>query len=285
MAVGDDQISELIAIIERGDLAGLEALLKLNLNPDQVVDYYSDKSAWEGEFPIISLALRFGHISLAECLKKAGASLESIFEELEMLVHRGEFNSLEWALNNDVPLTVKGKRSNVLVDAVSFEEEAMVRLLLSHGVPPDFGQFKKPCDYAAENGSIDMLKILFEYGESIHSMTPTNQTLLHSAAHYGRSDMVRYLASLGLDPNAVDRNGHTPLTLLILMNDSVETLQALLDAGADLSGASATGCSDLVGMAIEHKRHAIASFLESLNLMEAIPAIQPINAGKPRVRI
>jgi ankyrin repeat protein len=58
------------------------------------------------------------------------------------------------------------------------------------------------------------------------------QQLLFDAARLGRADMVAPLVKAGVDLNATDTRGFTPL-ILAAYNGQAETLDALISAGAD----------------------------------------------------
>lgn len=59
--------------------------------------------------------------------------------------------------------------------------------------------------------SVNMAKMFFDAGGDVNRKTIDGETLLHLAAAGCEEDLVRYLISLGLDVNARDDCGQTPL--------------------------------------------------------------------------
>jgi len=66
------------------------------------------------------------------------------------------------------------------------------------------------------------------------SRTPAGSSALHIAALSGNTALVRRLLQHGADTNLVRKDGHSPLTLAIKMNDP-DAVQAMIERGADVT--------------------------------------------------
>eukprot|EP00026_Physarum_polycephalum_P001993 Phypoly_transcript_01997.p1 GENE.Phypoly_transcript_01997~~Phypoly_transcript_01997.p1 ORF type:complete len:941 (-),score=242.88 Phypoly_transcript_01997:116-2938(-) len=80
------------------------------------------------------------------------------------------------------------------------------------GVLPDSINLKK----LIENGNLDGLKsILDKEKTALRSIDAENQTLLHYACEFGQRDITKYLLGKGLDVNAKNKFGWTPIILAV----------------------------------------------------------------------
>lgn len=68
--------------------------------------------------------------------------------------------------------------------------------------------------------------------------------MLHYAARGGDADLIRLLAAQGLEVDARDDDHNTPLTGSLVWR-SLEAVDALLDAGADVNAAGSGGRTPL----------------------------------------
>lgn len=99
---------------------------------------------------------------------------------------------------------------------------------------------------AARFGSTTIAERLAERGADTRATLPDGRTALHLAAKANKAEMVRYLLAAGLDVNALDRRGYTPL----LCSSAPAIAHLLLDAGADPLRRGKNGLTAL--MAVEH---------------------------------
>ena len=95
----------------------------------------------------------------------------------------------------------------------------------------------KAMEVAATNGDLDTVKTLIASGCPVDIMVvpkesfETSMTALGWAANRGHIDLLDYLITQGANPNAKTSRGDS----LLMMADTPETIQRLLEAGADPS--------------------------------------------------
>jgi ankyrin repeat protein len=109
---------------------------------------------------------------------------------------------------------------------------ATVNLLLSHGAKADPSALSEAITF----GNAEVVRALIAAGAPADVTDRTGVTLLHWATITDRPAVIPLLAAAGLDIDAQDDYGYTPLMYAasIDFGDTV-LLQALLDAGADRS--------------------------------------------------
>lgn len=92
------------------------------------------------------------------------------------------------------------------------------------------------------------LQVLVAMGTSLNKLFEKNkrlQSLLHAAVYGNNIKLLCYLLNKGLDIDAVDRNGDTPLLIAAGMNDRLSTLHFLLRRHATIDHKNNTGNSPL----------------------------------------
>ncbi|EJD49475.1 ankyrin, partial [Auricularia subglabra TFB-10046 SS5] len=62
-----------------------------------------------------------------------------------------------------------------------------------------------------EDESLEVIRLLCDSGALTTTLDEDGQTALHIAAEWGHADAVTFLLEKGVDPNAVDKRGKTPL--------------------------------------------------------------------------
>lgn len=169
------------------------------------------------------------------------------------------------------------------------------RALLEHGADPNqalrkailtrthtmgdsaLGEGAKPLLRAAKSGDIEMVRLLVEYGADAFAAMPNGTTALHFVAGLGWRDgspiapsydqgteeeaveTIDYLLELGLDINAQNEGGDTPLHSAVSGRKSAMIVARLLERGAD--------------PAIENMRGQTAAALAEARSTEAIAAL------------
>jgi ankyrin repeat protein len=129
------------------------------------------------------------------------------------------------------PDDVKIKHSPLLFASMSGDLES-VSLLLARGANPN--RRDSPLSEAITFGHADVVRALIAAGARVDLVERTGVNLLHWAAITNRPDVIPLLARAGVDINAVDEHGFTPLMYAATIDfGETSTLAALLSAGAD----------------------------------------------------
>lgn len=110
----------------------------------------------------------------------------------------------------------------------------MAKLLLDSGDDGNKFSHDKPLHYAAENGHIDVAKILLARGAHIDPKGMSGQTQLSTAVSHRQAEMAGYLLSQGGNVNARANYGRNALNSSC-ENDDVNIGQVLLRHGADVT--------------------------------------------------
>lgn len=125
------------------------------------------------------------------------------------------------------------------INAVRFNMRAQAYLILQES--PSFANEVSSLGYfsvhwAAKQGSIDMLKLLSEFGADLHMVSENDDRIcpIHWAAYDGKIAVLKYLLSMpGSDIDIQDGNGATPL-ICAVKNNQPDAVIYLLKNGADI---------------------------------------------------
>ncbi|KAJ1164955.1 hypothetical protein NDU88_005387 [Pleurodeles waltl] len=90
----------------------------------------------------------------------------------------------------------------------------------------------------------DSIRMLLENGASVNQKDSNGRTLLASAAHSGKFEVVNLLISRGADVDVLDGNGQTPLVLAARQGHT-EVLHCLIAHGANVNNAIQEGWTAL----------------------------------------
>ena len=119
--------------------------------------------------------------------------------------------------------------------AIQQDSLEFVKIFLENGADQNFGCLNEwhhsitqmPSHMAAENGSLEMLKLLAEYGAELNKPdVRKGRTPLHHAAAGGYFHVAEYLLESGADYNSLDSYNMTPLDLA--SRYGYENIQSLL---------------------------------------------------------
>ena len=112
----------------------------------------------------------------------------------------------------------------------------IVKLLIDNGSNiNDLYYGYTPLHKAAENGDIEIVKLLLENGADINAVDDDySRTPLHYAAYEGQKEVCQLLLEKGAHINAVDYDGKTPLHDAVVYGHK-EICQLLLEKGANIN--------------------------------------------------
>lgn len=123
----------------------------------------------------------------------------------------------------------------VLFDAINHKNEALVKLLLDHGVSAKTTDAKGETAlyYAVENGLEDSALLLLDKGADFHTSDTSGITPLELATKHNEIKIVQKLLDSGLSPDQKTTEGYT-IAEMAVYSGHPEILDALLNKGAKL---------------------------------------------------
>ena len=239
---GGGGLTALVFAAREGDPESAKLLLDAGADVNQTTEY--------GWTPLLT-ATNNRHYKLAISLIERGADAN--------LANKGGWTPLYLATDNR---NIEG--GDYPVPKADMDHLDFIKVLLDRGANPNgrikddtfsrtiftmqwfFESGATPFVRAAQSSDIDLMQLLLKYGADPKMPTDYNDTALTAAAGIGwvegvtyeRSakdnvDAVRMLLNLGLDPNAANADGRTPLMGAALKGRN-EVVQLLVDRGARL---------------------------------------------------
>ncbi len=168
--------SELIEAAARNDIKQVEALLKMGVNPNAVIDQWGDNALMH--------AVLHGNVDMARVLLEAGANPD-----------------------------LKGRGFTPLGMAALRGHGQIARLLLKSGADVDrkSSDGNTPLIAATIMHRTDVVRELLPYRPDMSIWNREGRVSLGIAVEEGFKDIVVLMLAAGADPNAMDRNGNRPL--------------------------------------------------------------------------
>src|SRR5439155_8917314 len=242
VGTGGGGLTPLVIAAREGDLESTKLLLDESANINQVTEY-----GWSA----LLTATNNRHYRLGEYLIERGADVN--------LANKGNWTPLYLATDNR---NIEG--GDFPVPKPDLDHLEYIKFLLDHGGNPNarakdntltrtiftmqwfFEGGSTPFVRAAQSSDIDLLRLLVKHGADPMIKTDFGDTALTAAAGIGwvegvtyehspkaNVETVKYLLELGLDPNAANQDGRTPLMGAALKGRN-EVVQVLVDHGARL---------------------------------------------------
>ncbi len=157
----------------------------------------------------LCVAAQKGKDCMVDILVEHGASVDKC-SPLSLAVQMGHVSTATILL--DAGANPNGgyftKRNAPLECAIDSGKLEMVELLVSRGAK--MRRDDPMISVAAANGSTDIVRFLASKGVNVALRSESGWTPLHAAASCGRLDTVKALLELGADPNVKNNNGETP---------------------------------------------------------------------------
>lgn len=184
----------------------------------------------------------YGTPEMARVLLDNGASLELRDNDERTALHKAvSHNSLgmvEYLLNKGADSNAKDYQGATAFHKAVSDDNLGKAMALLHAnrdlLNARDDDLETPMHYATSNGSLEMVKFLFENGASLNDKDNKDKTLLHKAVSKGREDIAEFLLDNGADLSAKDQEGKTPMHNTALSRNT-EMLRFLIDRGADLT--------------------------------------------------
>jgi ankyrin repeat protein len=239
---GGGGLTAMVFAAREGDLESTKVLVAAGANVNQTTEY--------GWTPLLT-ATNNRHYKLAAWLAEHGANVN--------LPNKGGWTPLYLATDNR---NIEG--GDYPVPQPDMDHLEFIKVLLKHGANPNlrakddtltrtiftmqwfFEAGATPFVRAAQSGDTELMRLLLAYGADPHLATDFGDTALTTAAGIGWVEGVTYehsaaenlaavklLLNLGLDPNAANHDGRTPLMGAALKGRS-EVVRLLVDHGAIL---------------------------------------------------
>jgi ankyrin repeat protein len=259
---------DILPMLEGGKTAEIIALV-------QADDFNVNRINSSGYTPLLTAA-HFGSLEVVEVLLDASADIEA--------TDRVGRTSLMFAVQQDNLAVVQALvdagadvealdtiGNSALCWAAGFGKADAVKLLLDLGAGVDVAGLMTgftPAIWAAGYGEAESLQALVDSGADVNAEdTVQGATPLIHAVRTGRVDNIEVLLAAGADIDYADKNGVT--AILHAAGNSgagVDTVQALIDAGADYTARSDSGDSaiDIVKKRTDDKAPAVKALLVEL---------------------
>jgi ankyrin repeat protein len=255
--------------INRGDHAGVQALLKRGADPNA-------RNALE--FTPLVFAAATGQVPVVEMLLHAGAKLNApspFGTSLTFAALGGSAPVMKLLLARGADVNAhRADGISVLMMASRYPDAAIIGELLRRkaAVNAKDNDGATALIYAAREGHLDVARALLGGGAAVDAADSHGWTALSYAAVNGHADLVKVLLEKGANVNARDTKRRTPLILATTYGDYPAVIQALTAGGADLQATDAQGRT-AAALALARGR------AESAQMLRATAAAATVAAG------
>ena len=168
-------------------------------------------------------------------LKKGADTITRVAERehspLSLAVSKNAYKLVEVILNQNketLPEILNNPDQIISLQFVAYKDAKMFDLLLSAGADPYFGgrDIPSPVIKAIEKASIAILPVLAKHKIDLNKQID-GQTPLEWAIHFNKIDWVTGLLSEGVETDAKNEDGKTPLEMAQEMDDREDIIQLL----------------------------------------------------------
>ena len=165
---------------------------------------------------------------------------------------------IEEIINHGADVNVKSKANiTPLMKACHKGNMNVINILLNASADPNITD-ANGCTWlhaaVCWNCRKEALQAIIGHGTDVNAMNKQKQTALALACENGNVDDVKLLLNARADPNIADVNGNTLLHNAVRNTISKETLQAIIDHGADVNAVNNEGATALLlACNIEHR--------------------------------
>lgn len=233
-----------------------------------------------------------GSISIANLLLDKSAQINTCAKDgqtpLHLAIRQNEPNLVELLIRRGANFDAQDcEKCSPLHTAVKHRLVDVSKMLVEYGADTNLKDIRNmtALHWAVELAEIELAQcILRQRQTDVDAKTDSEYTALHRASHMGRCDLVKALLDRGASIDAKDKEGHTPVVIaelyeqsdvFDLLNCSAELikvaklnrkkkpenlLKKLLDSGASVNATDAAGMSALCH-AINHDNSAVVKHL------------------------
>lgn len=259
----------------KGNLVATRALIEAGANLDDFDD--SGKTA-------LMYARELGHTDVAAALSNAGAAAEPDVpseKRIFLAVDAGDVETVRRLLDEGLDPNIRDKRDGrendtALIAAARSGRVDTLRVLLDKGaeVNATNGDGMELSEYywgepkgrtallvGVAAGHLDVVAALVAAGTDLSIADQDDRSALEVAITSNRAELIRPLVEAGCDVNKL-AGSETPLTLAInrVQGGPLDTVVALIDAGADVNRVAHGGWTPLMG-AVLRGEEALAALL------------------------
>ena len=134
-----------------------------------------------------------------------------------------------------------------------------------------------------ESGNIQSLDSRFAHGARIDTLDDNANNLLHIASKSGKREMVQYFLSKGLDINAINEFGETPLHLVCGKFKDFYMVQFLINKGSDFRLTNSLGDS-CMEVAKRNGFHEAVIYFQQKGLKSPRPSTTAGNSRMQKIK-
>ncbi|XP_041352044.1 transient receptor potential cation channel subfamily A member 1 homolog [Gigantopelta aegis] len=222
-------------------ISGDIRIVRLLVEHNARIDVLNDEQA-----TALHKAAQFDHTEVVKYLVERGARInqrdKDNYTPLLLAATYGHVATVELLLTKGADYTVVDKDDKTVIFLAAEENKlAVLKKLLSYHQVRRLINFSDkygndPLHIAAQHGFLEIVQCLLLHNADLDSKNEEEQTPLHLAARYGRTNTVREIVKKDkLSINDEDENSNTPLHLAALFGHD-NTVAALLEFGADVAG-------------------------------------------------
>lgn len=222
--------------IRRGDTEILEQMIDEGFD----VDFHE-----AAHLPPLIYALMFHRLEVLNLLLDRGAHVNAVSNQgmsaLHVAIHHRLYQAVYLLLRFGADAALRNRDDQSAFDLADGDPE-MLEIL--HTTQP-IAHSGRDCFESAKHGDLYELSRTCNRDQSFFALSPQGHTLLHLAVYANALPMAIYLLNKGLDIDAVDHSGNTPLGIAVKFAHGLEMAALLIRRKATLDHPNAQGRTPL----------------------------------------
>lgn len=161
---------------------------------------------------------------------------ENYFDKKQSLLN--EINDFLSSSNDSISKRDAGR--DLLRELIKFGDLKFVEILLEsesdieYWICPGEGLKSNPIVLSMETGGLEIMKLLIDKNMVLPKLGIESGSCIHVASLKGRTHIIEYLHTLGVDIDKPDCNGYTPLYYACFAN-KIDTVKAIIRCGANIN--------------------------------------------------